>query len=113
MNIITYVCKTMNEHTMVTTEMNAEKIEKVAFILKTIGHPIRLGIISLLAEKEELAVGEICEILEVEQSLISHHLNNMKLKGILYNRREGKKILYSLKLMEVLTVINCMAKCNI
>ena len=88
-------------------------MEKVAFILKTIGHPIRLGIIGLLEEKEELSVGEICERLNVEQSLISHHLNNMKLKGILQNRREGKSIFYSLALKEVLTVIRCMANCSL
>ena len=97
---------------METLAINSEKMEKVAFILKTIGHPVRLGIISLLAENEELSVNEICDKLDTEQSLISHHLNNMKLKGILSNRREGKSILYSLKLKEVLTVVSCMSKCN-
>ncbi|MEQ6122217.1 metalloregulator ArsR/SmtB family transcription factor [Reichenbachiella sp. MALMAid0571] len=92
--------------------INSEKMEKVAFILKTIGHPVRLGIISLLADTEALSVSDICDKLNIEQSLISHHLNNMKLKGILSNRREGKCILYSLKLKEVLTVVDCMAKCN-
>lgn len=90
-----------------------EKLEKVAYILKTIGHPVRLKIISLLAEYKKLSVNEIGEKCEVEQSLVSHHLNNMKLKGILQSEREGKSIYYSVKLDEVLNVIDCMSKCKI
>lgn len=89
-----------------------EKLEKVAYILKTIGHPVRLKIISLLAESNRLSVNEIGEKCEIEQSLVSHHLNNMKLKGILQSEREGKSIFYSVKLDEVLHVIDCMAKCR-
>ena len=93
--------------------LETEKLEKVAFILKTIGHPVRLGIIKLLTENNELSVNDLVEELEVEQSLISHHLNNMKLKGILESRREGKNIFYSLKLKEVITVVECMQKCEL
>jgi len=98
---------------METVTVSQEKLEKVAFILKTIGHPIRLGIIGLLDEHQRLSVNDICEKLAVEQSLISHHLNNMKLKGILKSEREGKNIFYSVNIEEVLTVISCMSKCNI
>ncbi|MDA0196327.1 MAG: metalloregulator ArsR/SmtB family transcription factor [Bacteroidetes bacterium] len=98
---------------METFSISQEKLEKVAFILKTIGHPIRLGIIGLLQEHQKLSVNDICEKLGVEQSLISHHLNNMKLKGILRSEREGKYIFYFVNLEEVLTVISCMSKCNI
>lgn len=89
------------------------KLEKVAFVLKTIGHPVRLAIINHLAINEKMSVNEICEALNLEQSLISHHLNNMKLKGILDCSREGKNRYYFLILDEVLTVINCMEKCKL
>ncbi|WP_456457713.1 ArsR/SmtB family transcription factor [Reichenbachiella sp.] len=89
------------------------KLEKVAFILKTIGHPVRLRILSLLSENQQMSVNEISEKCEVEQSLISHHLTNMKLKGVLQSERDGKSIYYSIKLMEVLNVIDCMSKCKI
>ena len=90
-----------------------DKLEKVAFILKTIGHPVRLRILSLLSEHQQMSVNEISEKCEVEQSLISHHLTNMKLKGVLQSERDGKSIYYSIKLMEVLNVIDCMSKCRI
>ncbi|MFY0652125.1 MAG: winged helix-turn-helix transcriptional regulator [Cyclobacteriaceae bacterium] len=89
------------------------KLEKVAYVLKTIGHPVRLKIISLLSSYKQLTVNELCEKCEVEQSLISHHLNNMKLKGILKSYRDGKNIYYSIALDEVLHVIECMSKCSL
>ena len=94
------------------TILDVEKLKKVAFILKTISHPIRIGIIELLTYNDELPVHEIMDKLGVEQSLISHHLSNMKLKGVLISRREGKSIYYSLKLKEVTKVIECMEQCQ-
>jgi ArsR family transcriptional regulator len=93
--------------------LDPEKLEKVAFILKTISHPMRISIIGLLAVNEKLCVNDICEKLRSEQSLTSHHLANMKLSGILGSVREGKNIFYYLKLKEVITVITCMNKCQI
>lgn len=97
---------------MVTLIEEQDKLEKVAFILKTIGHPVRLRILSLLSENQQMSVNEISQKCEVEQSLISHHLTNMKLKGVLQSERNGKSIYYSIKLTEVLNVIDCMSKCN-
>lgn len=93
--------------------LDTEKLEKVAFILKTIAHPMRISIIGLLSINEKLCVNDICERLGSEQSLTSHHLANMKLSGILGSIREGKNIYYYLKLKEVLTVITCMNKCQL
>lgn len=89
-----------------------EKIEKAAFILKTIAHPMRLRIIEYLNEKEKMSVGELCQALDCEQSLTSHHLSNMKLKGILSSQREGKNIYYSLKEKDVTNILACLENCN-
>lgn len=93
--------------------LDSEKLERVAFILKTIAHPLRISIISLLVANEKLCVNDICELLDSEQSLTSHHLSNMKLSGILGSVREGKNIYYFLKMQEVVTVINCMNTCEL
>ena len=97
---------------MKTKTLDIKKIEKVAFILKAIGNPLRISIINILRIHEELSVTEISNLLDAEQSLVSHNLLNMKLKGILESRREGKNIYYRLKLMEVLKVIECMENCD-
>jgi len=92
--------------------LSIEKMEKVAFILKTTAHPTRIAIVQLLAAQESLSVTEISDKLSVEQSLLSHHLSGMKLKGILSSTREGKNIFYSLKMREVIDVIQCLAGCT-
>jgi DNA-binding transcriptional ArsR family regulator len=98
----------------VTVDMglSIEKMEKVAFILKTTAHPTRIAIVQLLAAQESLSVTEISDKLNVEQSLLSHHLSGMKLKGILSSTRDGKNIFYSLKMREVIDVIQCLAGCT-
>ena len=97
----------------IINNLDPEKLEQVAFILKTIAHPLRISIISLLVANKKLCVNDICGLLSSEQSLTSHHLSNMKLSGILGSVREGKNIYYFLKLQEVVTVINCMNKCDL
>jgi len=97
----------------IINNLEPEKLERVAFILKAIAHPLRISIISLLMENEKLCVNEICDTLNSEQSLTSHHLSNMKLSGILGSSREGKNMFYFLKMPEVITVLNCMATCEL
>jgi ArsR family transcriptional regulator len=92
--------------------LDSDKLEAVAHILKTIAHPLRIGIVDLLSKNEEQSVNEICSKLGSEQSLTSHHLQNMKLKGILGSRREGKNIYYHLKIQEVTNVISCIESCQ-
>ena len=87
----------MESTTGVIKEQEAEKLERIAFILKTVAHPLRLGIVHLLEQYPRLSVSEICEKLGSEQSLTSHHLQNMRLKGILSVKREGRSMMYSLK----------------
>jgi len=95
----------------------AEKLERIAFILKTVAHPLRLGIVHLLEQHPRLNVTDICKALEgsnpaPEQSLISHHLQTMKLKGILSVKREGRSMMYSLKERDVSLIIECLENCS-
>jgi len=98
----------------VKTNLTPERLENAAFILKTIAHPTRIAIINILRDVERLSVNEICEQLGgADQSLISHHLSNMKLKGVLNSQREGRNIYYSLRLTEVLNVLHCIENCEV
>ena len=96
----------------VAYQINKEKLEKAAFILKTVAHPTRLAIVDLLSQNEKLSVNDICEILQCEQSLLSHHLINMKLKGILRSEKDGLNVFYSLKEREVMKLIECIENCD-
>jgi DNA-binding transcriptional ArsR family regulator len=92
--------------------MNTETLEKIAFILKSIAHPTRLAIIDLLSKNKQLPVNEICKALNLEQSVVSHHLINMKIKGLLKATKSGNSVIYSLKEENLLQIITCVSKCN-
>ncbi|WP_375443629.1 ArsR/SmtB family transcription factor [uncultured Fibrella sp.] len=90
-----------------------KKIEKAAYVLKAVAHPLRIKIILMLQENSELNVSAIYKNLNAEQSLISHHLINMRDKGILEIRRSGKNIYYFLVDNAVAEIIDCIYKSKI
>lgn len=109
MNICSYICRkfqTMNLNTDITV------MEAAAYTLKAISNGTRLCVISLLSEHEELNVSQIGEQLQCEQSLLSHHLTDMRAKGILNCRRDGKNCFYSLKNKQMVQIIDCIQTCN-
>ena len=90
-----------------------KRIEKAAYVLKAVAHPLRIKIILMLHENKELNVSTIYKNLNAEQSLISHHLINMRDKGILDIRRSGKNIYYFLVDKSVADVIECIYQSKI
>jgi len=90
-----------------------KRVEKAAYVLKAVAHPLRIRIIQMLNEHDELNVSAIYKNLNAEQSLISHHLINMRDKGILEIRRSGKNIYYFLVDTAVADIIDCIYKSKI
>lgn len=84
----------------------------MADLLKTIAHPVKLEIIELLEEAGALKVSEIKEKLNIEQSLLSHHLSKMKDKGILNSKRDGKNLYYSISLKNIKAIFDCLGNCK-
>ncbi|MEA5405230.1 metalloregulator ArsR/SmtB family transcription factor [Arcicella sp. DC2W] len=93
-------------------QVSKQKMEKAAYILKTVAHPIRLAIIDLLSQEEQMGVNDICKILDCEQSLVSHHLINMKLRGILKSQKDGLNVYYELKEKEITKLLACIENCD-
>jgi ArsR family transcriptional regulator len=91
---------------------NTDLMEQIAYALKAISQGTRLCVISLLAEQDEMNVSQLVEELKCEQSLLSHHLTDMRAKGILNCRREGKNCFYSLKNKQIVQIIDCIRTCN-
>jgi len=90
-----------------------KKIEKAAYVLKAVAHPLRIKIILMLKENTEMNVSAIYKNLNAEQSLISHHLINMRDKGVLEIRRSGKNIYYFLVDESVANIIDCIYQSRI
>ena len=88
--------------------LDINKLEMAAGRLRAIAHPMRIAIISLLDEHKKLSVTEIYTAIDIEQASASHHLNILKTKGVLVSKREGKKILYSLKSEVLSEIIDCI-----
>lgn len=89
--------------------LDKKKLERAANVLKCVAHPMRISIIDLLEQRKRLTVTQLQQVLEIEQSLLSHHLINMRDKGILNTHREGKNIYYSLadtSLTDIIDLIN-------
>lgn len=82
-----------------------DKTHFQAEILKTLGQPTRLKIIDFLREGER-CVCEIFPAIGEEQSNTSRHLNLMVSAGILFRRKEGAKIFYALKHLEILQIVD-------
>jgi DNA-binding transcriptional ArsR family regulator len=92
--------------------INPEKLEKAANMLKAIAHPIRMSIIGYLEDGKKRTVTEIHKTIGIEQSTASHHLGIMKDRGVLESRREGKNICYFLKHDKLTTILKCIEDCS-
>ncbi len=101
----------MENNTVMNDEL-VEKLERIAYILKVVAHPMRLAIVHLLEQHPKLSVSQICAMLASEQSLTSHHLQRMRDKGILSVKRKGRSMFYSLKERDVSLIIECLENCQ-
>lgn len=61
--------------------------------LKVLSDPTRLKVLELLMLGPK-HVGEMCEHLSIEQSLLSHHLKVLREAGMVHASRDGKAVLY-------------------
>ncbi len=64
-------------------------------LLKALADDTRLRVLHLLAQ-EELAGSDLMEVLNMGQSRVSTHLNLLKEVGLVNDRREGRRTLYSI-----------------
>ena len=62
--------------------MENKEVDKVAGLLKTMAHPIRLKILCLLLD-EEMTVGEIRDQVKTTNANVSQHLTILRNKDII------------------------------
>ncbi|MFQ6084841.1 MAG: ArsR/SmtB family transcription factor [Candidatus Bathyarchaeia archaeon] len=75
---------------------------------KALGDSTRLRILKMLGAKE-MCVCEIMVALDLTQPNASHHLNILEREGIVKRRREGKWVMYSLSMPQILSIIDSVA----
>ncbi len=82
-------CKTTIE------ELNTS-FETLSNALHLAGNTVRLKILFLLQENENLCVCDLSDILEMKIPAISQHLRKLKDRNIIYGTRHGQTIYYAL-----------------
>ncbi|MDD4601395.1 putative HTH-type transcriptional regulator [bioreactor metagenome] len=68
-------------------------IKLTAELFKTLGHPVRIKILHMLAGGER-CVCEMIEETDVEQSNFSQHLGLLKKQGLIDSRKDGQRVIY-------------------
>lgn len=86
-------------------EPNKEEIQKVSDMFKLFADNTRLRIICSILNTE-LCVCDLCELLELNQSTVSHQLKLLRNANLVKYRREGKQIFYSLQDAHIEEIIN-------
>jgi DNA-binding transcriptional ArsR family regulator len=88
--------------------------ERQAEIAKAVAHPLRVAVIDFLKDGEK-CVCDIAEHLGAERSNVSRHLAVMVRAGVLSCRKDGLKVLYTLKtpcVADFLTCVTGVLKCQ-
>ena len=78
----------------------ATNIDALAAHTKASADPLRLNILRILGEGS-FGVLELCELFEIKQSSMSHHLKILANAGLVTTRREGNSIFYRRSLLNV------------
>ncbi|HDR7594821.1 TPA: winged helix-turn-helix transcriptional regulator [Bacillus mycoides] len=89
------------------TNITDENIE----MLKTLSHPIRVEIITILMKHNTLNVSELVNKLQIPQSTVSQHLSKMKGK-ILECDRRGLEVYYYISNPKVPQIIKIILPTN-
>ena len=83
--------------------------EKQAEIAKAIAHPLRIAIVNFLKDGEQ-CVCDIAEYVGSERSNVSRHLSVMVNAGLLDYRKDGLKVIYSLKCTCIVDFFSCVSR---
>ncbi len=88
MNMSSYSCCS-------SPSKESKQVESLSTLLKIVSEESRLKLLCILMKGEHC----VCELMnhnDLSQSLISHHLKDLKDAGIVTNNKKGLRVYYSL-----------------
>jgi ArsR family transcriptional regulator len=71
-----------------------KKHNEISVLLKALGHPARVAIISHLLKVQTCICGDLVNELPLAQATISQHLKELKSAGLIKGSVEGKSVCY-------------------
>jgi len=72
----------------------AEADETLAILAKALGHPVRAGIVRLLARQDRCMYGDLADQLPLAKSTVSQHLKALTEAGLVRGEVEGPRACY-------------------
>jgi DNA-binding transcriptional ArsR family regulator len=72
------------------------EVEPAAAAARALGDPTRLTIAAALRTGGELCVCDVSWVVGQAKNLVSHHLRQLKIAGLVTSRRDGKLVMYGL-----------------
>jgi len=88
MNMSSYSCSS-------SSSSESKQVTALASLLKLVSEESRLKMLCILRQGER-CVCEIMENVKMSQSLVSHHLSDLKKAGIVVDDKRGLRVYYSL-----------------
>jgi len=76
------------------TEIFTDKQNKLAVMMKALGHPARIAILQHLVKAQACICGDLVEELGLAQATISQHLKELKNAGLIKGSIEGTSTCY-------------------
>lgn len=89
--------------------LSLEGLGQAAECLRTVAHPLRLRMIQLMLEGEH-TVGELAESCGVSSPVASGHLGLMRDKGLLGQKRRGRRVYYHVSQRALEGILDCVER---
>lgn len=86
------------------TQVSTPLYQLKAEFFKTLGHPVRIRVLELLAEREH-AVAEMLPEVGVEAASLSQQLAVLRKSNLVVTRREGSSVYYALTDPEIVDLL--------
>lgn len=84
------------------------RYEARAHIIKAMAHPTRLFVVDELYRHGEHCVGELTQMVGVDISTMSRHLEILKGVGIVQDEKRGLQVYYRVRVGCILDFLNCV-----
>lgn len=89
-------------------DLDTNKYNEIAEVLKALAHPVRLCIVRGLIEKGGCNVCHMQECLGMPQSTTSQHLQKLRSAGIISGQRKGLEVTYKVCDQRVVELIKLL-----
>ncbi len=89
-----------------------QRAKQVSGILKALGHPLRIRIVSALVHQGPCHVSGLSELLETQQSVVSQHLRILRMQHLVSSTRRDGFAWYGLEEPKLVELLGCLEDCR-